>query len=586
MSDDEKSDAGGDTHQDDNEEDFEPIVKTRSRRNRGDEADLEELAELPEEGGPDEDDAEMTDSEGESGSGSDEESGGEEAEIEEGDTGEERMDVDPEKTMKDEPTTIKDSKADIDNDDDDPVGGLSARRKLGRAKAARIESDGEDEDIKPAPERDTNSDGVSAAPSLKIKIKASSSVAPSRAESDDGAQSPRRDTKPKKGGDLEELFGSDSEEDEDLHKPRESDAFDVGENGDDLEQERDDEDDRGYADERRSERVPRENVEAEMDLVEVADIAGVEADGKKAPVFVINLPQSGSVAADPVPFEPATFFLPDDVDQQAISQQAESTIRWKYGKNNAGKTTTKDSNSRLVRWSDGSYTLLIGTLQFPLAPVAASTATSQTSFLLALHQGAGMFETVRSLPVAYQLRPPAGGAGAKGGMFIPRKKQTKGAVGPVSAARIKNISIDVDPVLMQEKAIKAQQEKEKLARRLERGRERAAGRYRRGAAALDEQMLEDDDMGYGGGGRRKPEERYEEDDNFIDDSSIIDGSDRDAGSAEGESSDSEGRDAEIIAAKRGKRSTEEILEESDEEDDVARKRKVRRVGRVDSDEED
>lgn len=74
-------------------------------------------------------------------------------------------------------------------------------------------------------------------------------------------------------------------------------------------------------------------------------------------LFLIKLPNFLSIES--TPFDPSTF-VPDEDNEisgdSRISAKVENTIRWK------GDPYVKglDTNAKLIRWSDGSQSLLVG----------------------------------------------------------------------------------------------------------------------------------------------------------------------------------------------------------------------------------
>jgi RNA polymerase-associated protein LEO1 len=76
----------------------------------------------------------------------------------------------------------------------------------------------------------------------------------------------------------------------------------------------------------------------------------------------------------PQPFDPATF-LPAVEEEEFGAAMASTLVRWRYAKENANDDTTAttttasrpmESNSRMVEWEDGSWTLHIGTDSFEM----------------------------------------------------------------------------------------------------------------------------------------------------------------------------------------------------------------------------
>jgi len=103
-------------------------------------------------------------------------------------------------------------------------------------------------------------------------------------------------------------------------------------------------------------------VEEPEKLINV-DIGRVKADlGKE--VHLVKLPNFLSV--EPKPFDPEFYedegAETDELDEEGntrVKLKVENTIRWRYAKDEEGNTI-KESNSKMVRWSDGSLSMHLG----------------------------------------------------------------------------------------------------------------------------------------------------------------------------------------------------------------------------------
>ncbi|RIB05295.1 Leo1-like protein [Gigaspora rosea] len=80
----------------------------------------------------------------------------------------------------------------------------------------------------------------------------------------------------------------------------------------------------------------------------------------------------------------------DQAVEDAIKLGAQDGLRWRYKKNNAGEETNeKESNARIIKWSDGTKTLLIGKEQFE---ISSESLESKHQFLTVPHRGSNTLE--------------------------------------------------------------------------------------------------------------------------------------------------------------------------------------------------
>eukprot|EP00112_Aurelia_sp_Birch-Aquarium-sp1_P007484 Seg1816.10 transcript_id=Seg1816.10/GoldUCD/mRNA.D3Y31 product="RNA polymerase-associated protein LEO1" protein_id=Seg1816.10/GoldUCD/D3Y31 len=102
---------------------------------------------------------------------------------------------------------------------------------------------------------------------------------------------------------------------------------------------------------------PEEGVAIEIELPKVDDKIGDE-------VFFVKLPNFLSVETKP--FDSA--FYEDEIDEDEVLDdegrarlklKVENTLRWRHGKDQEGNEI-KESNARVVKWSDGSLSLHLG----------------------------------------------------------------------------------------------------------------------------------------------------------------------------------------------------------------------------------
>ncbi|CAG8704587.1 33860_t:CDS:2 [Gigaspora margarita] len=80
----------------------------------------------------------------------------------------------------------------------------------------------------------------------------------------------------------------------------------------------------------------------------------------------------------------------DQAVEDAIKLGAQDGLRWRYKKNDAGvETNEKESNARIIKWSDGTKTLLIGKEQFE---ISSESLESKHQFLTVPHRGSNTLE--------------------------------------------------------------------------------------------------------------------------------------------------------------------------------------------------
>ena len=93
------------------------------------------------------------------------------------------------------------------------------------------------------------------------------------------------------------------------------------------------------------------------------------------------------------PFDPETY--EDEIEDEdcldeegraRLKLKVENTIRWKIGFNDEGRAI-KESNARMVRWSDGSYSLHLGNEIFD---VQKHTLQGVDNNHLFIRQGTGL----------------------------------------------------------------------------------------------------------------------------------------------------------------------------------------------------
>ncbi|KAI8816338.1 Leo1-like protein-domain-containing protein [Fimicolochytrium jonesii] len=323
-----------------------------------------------------------------------------------------------------------------------------------------------------------------------------------------------------------------------------------------------------------------------ISTIEVPDIPKF-SHGKEE-VYIAKLPHFMNV--EHRPFDPDTWDEEDDAatleragDEAVSSVQLENTLRWRSVRDENGEES-KESNARLVRWSDGSFSLVLGG-EFFDATVAAGP---QHQYLSAQIPDPGVFQMQNRVPQIMMFRP-------YGVNQLVHKKLTKEiAKKHQKGIKTKSIVTMVDPEKEREALEKAEIEKVRARRRLE-AKRRNASFGGRSLTSRDLEADSDDDELYtrGNTGIRQALEKYE-DDFVVNDEDEDDGIDAaqfersdDDDDEEEERREREQRDR-ILRAKRSDASSSRKRSTQDRDEDAAREegKRVARDDDVRGDEEE
>ncbi len=190
------------------------------------------------------------------------------------------------------------------------------------------------------------------------------------------------------------------------------------------------------------------------------------------------------------------------------------SMRWRKNP----MTEACESNSRLIKWSDGSMTLQIGAEQFE---VMSQKTHKEQAYLYNRHAKDGCMEGVAKLSERLAVRPfVTGSANHRKFFSLNSSLTTSNQVGK-EGARVKLAVTTADPEREKQRMIKLEQEKIKSRRKVEARRRNLQQRsYERVAkTGLSARFLEEEEIGNG-----EDEDRYEDD--FIDDTeNVAEGSD-------------------------------------------------------------
>ncbi|KAH9888930.1 Leo1-like protein-domain-containing protein [Cubamyces lactineus] len=118
-----------------------------------------------------------------------------------------------------------------------------------------------------------------------------------------------------------------------------------------------------YAEEEEPEQVMEQRLEADVAIPNIP--VPRSSDGS---YWVIRMPNF--IKVDSKPFHPDTYVGPDEDEEgqqseslreksMSVKLKVENTVRWRWGRDQHGQDR-RQSNSRIVRWSDGSLSLQLG----------------------------------------------------------------------------------------------------------------------------------------------------------------------------------------------------------------------------------
>lgn len=304
--------------------------------------------------------------------------------------------------------------------------------------------------------------------------------------------------------------------------------------------------------------------------------------------------------------EPRAFSPEDYVEHVAPSMavekrtrlRVENTVRWRH----ADAVTANHSNTRLVKWSDGSWSLQVGSEMFE---VTQKPLGDEYQFVFADRQPAhAVFECQGKLDAAMAFRP----YGTMSSVHKRLRATNAAQKQQQKQQKTKFIGTLENPERAKAEMEKLEAEKERLAKRRLAAEEGAAsGRGRRGRRGGSGFGFDDDDddlfndfgtqfrytrPGGGSGGvtaeegddyrrQRDQEDEYDQDFVVADDEEIEMASEDDVDQLDEEAERE--RDQRIMAAKKGQSGAEVVRPAADGDDEQSSKRR-RMV--VDSDDED
>jgi RNA polymerase-associated protein LEO1 len=182
-----------------------------------------------------------------------------------------------------------------------------------------------------------------------------------------------------------DLFGSDSEDDDDAPVPAPAAAGaddDVDE--DDLFGGDDDDDEGGAAAEGAAAEVKEEEEPSKRGLAPPQELELPQMPAPPADAKLVLLKLPNILSREARPFDPETF-ADEGMDEESNAHlRLENVIRWR------DVDGERQSNTRLVRWSDGSMTLHVGSevLSATSQPLGKRGAGQEATQLFVRHKGA------------------------------------------------------------------------------------------------------------------------------------------------------------------------------------------------------
>ncbi|KAJ3177587.1 Paf1 complex component [Geranomyces variabilis] len=261
-------------------------------------------------------------------------------------------------------------------------------------------------------------------------------------------------------------------------------------------------------------------------------------------IFVTRLPNWMGV--DHRPFDEDHWDASDEIPADptiGAHITLENTIRWRTVRDANGQER-RESNTRFVKWSDGSTSLILGGEVFD----ATYTLAAQHQYIVAQVPEAGVFQTQNATPRNMTFKPQSSRTSA-----VHRKIKAHQATIQNTAFQTKLIVTMNDPEKQREKIEKAELENMRARRRMDaKRRNKSSGSRKLNAQDLDGDS-DDDAITYARGNTniRRALDTYEKD--FVDDDeeddNFDDDDDDDEDDEEEERRERERRDR-IMRAKR------------------------------------
>ncbi|KAK9369346.1 Leo1-like protein-domain-containing protein [Lipomyces kononenkoae] len=195
--------------------------------------------------------------------------------------------------------------------------------------------------------------------------------------------------------------------------------------------------------------------------------------------------------------------------REQLRAEVNNTIRWRYTRDEYGNPKIQ-SNARIIRWSDGSLSLKLGSEVFDITKKSIAD-----TYLAVSHDQQEIVQFHAKLASSMTLVPTSTAS-------LTHMRLSKAiARGNVKVSNIHDIATTEDPEKMKREAEKAEESKIRARKKLDNKRRQRESRYGRdtgdlsGAAGMERGRRrtynEDDGMGYGAG------DQYERDDFVVSD---------------------------------------------------------------------
>nr|GAT42952.1 predicted protein [Mycena chlorophos] len=317
------------------------------------------------------------------------------------------------------------------------------------------------------------------------------------------------------------------------------------------------------------------------------------------------------VKVDSKPFHPETYVGPEHEDEETqqteslreksmtIKLKVENTVRWRWTKD-ADDQDIKQSNSRIIRWSDGSMSLRLGKELFDInksvdttgqpgtsTPSKASRApqfASGLTYIVAQHKRSEVLQSEGAVAGYMTLRPT--------GMQSETHRMLVRAVGQ-KHNKVARLRLAPDPTMdpEREKAEMAKQTARKRRKTDGEGTKRRTKKSRSSIWSDDDEDVgayasedEDDDGSAPPSARKKKPHRAQEEDkqtDYQEDGFVVGDSDDENGSQGGRVKDDEldRLDAQISKNEKRRRVSNDDMDVESEDEDEDEQR-VRPVGRT------
>ncbi|KZV72209.1 Leo1-domain-containing protein [Peniophora sp. CONT] len=257
--------------------------------------------------------------------------------------------------------------------------------------------------------------------------------------------------------------------------------------------------------------------------------------------WILRLPNFLKI--DAKPFNPDTYEGPEEElakgsrdRDMLVKLRVENTVRWRWTKD-AEDRDVRQSNARVIRWSDGTSSLRLGKEYFDMSSVSEAASGSKPhalTYLVAQHKSAGIMQAEAAIAGHISLRPTD--------MASETHRLLARAVGQkhskTSRLRLAQSNMDADH------ALKEQTKATKRPRRSRADGESAPRRRRQPRRQMDDMYSDDDEeddaAAYGGSDddhrsrkRGAPEEHGRGGEYQTDDFVVADESDEDADASHG-----------------------------------------------------